>query len=172
MLRVCLLAFALLLPGTALAQPKEKEKAQLTDADKKQLEETKENAKAAAGFLGMGFVMFAAMCVGAIAFSLIPAVVAFGRGHPNALPITVVSLFFGWTCIGWVACLAWSLTAVETCSMLTRPARKVNTSPSPSCRAWARRSLTLASSPRCPCGCTPSSRSDTSSARSKIPSRS
>jgi CHASE2 domain-containing sensor protein len=41
----------------------------------------------------------------------VPAIVAFRRKHQNATPITVLNLFLGWTVIGWVAALIWSLTA-------------------------------------------------------------
>ncbi len=39
---------------------------------------------------------------------LIPAVVANCRNHSNQISIFIVDLFFGWTLIGWVACLAWA----------------------------------------------------------------
>jgi hypothetical protein len=31
------------------------------------------------------------------------------RGRPNTPALFVVNLFFGWTLIGWVFCLAWAL---------------------------------------------------------------
>jgi hypothetical protein len=43
----------------------------------------------------------------------LPTIVAMGRGHPNAAPIFVVNLVFGWTLLGFVAALAWSLTAID-----------------------------------------------------------
>ncbi|MCX7050750.1 MAG: superinfection immunity protein [Proteobacteria bacterium] len=41
----------------------------------------------------------------------LPWWVAKGRKHPNVYSIDVVNVFLGWTFIGWVACLAWSLSA-------------------------------------------------------------
>ena len=42
---------------------------------------------------------------------LLPWWVAKGRKHPNVYSIAVVNIFLGWTFVGWVACLAWSLSA-------------------------------------------------------------
>jgi hypothetical protein len=41
----------------------------------------------------------------------LPWWVARVRKHPNIDSIVVVNLFLGWTFIGWVACLAWSVSA-------------------------------------------------------------
>lgn len=50
------------------------------------------------------------MVAGAILIYLFPAFIACNRDHRNAASITVVNLFFGWTFIGWVVALAWSLS--------------------------------------------------------------
>lgn len=39
-----------------------------------------------------------------------PTFIALGRGHPNCVPILIVNLSLGWTVIGWVGALVWSLT--------------------------------------------------------------
>jgi hypothetical protein len=41
---------------------------------------------------------------------MVPTIVAVMREHQNTAPIAVVNIFTGWTFIGWVVCLAWSLT--------------------------------------------------------------
>ena len=41
---------------------------------------------------------------------LLPSIFACGRNHTNAGPIIVINLFTGWSLIGWVAALAWSLS--------------------------------------------------------------
>lgn len=43
----------------------------------------------------------------------IPCFVAAYRNHPNGAPIAVVNLFLGWTLIGWVVALAWSVKAFD-----------------------------------------------------------
>ena len=55
--------------------------------------------------LGIGF---AALLVW---LYLLPWWVAKGRKHPNVYSIAVVNIFLGWTFVGWVICLAWSLSA-------------------------------------------------------------
>lgn len=42
---------------------------------------------------------------------MLPAITASSRGHRQAAPIFVVNLFLGWTLIGWVVALAWSLSS-------------------------------------------------------------
>ncbi len=49
----------------------------------------------------------------AIALYFIPTVIAVFRGHHNVVAIFGLNLFLGWSFIGWVASLIWSLTAVE-----------------------------------------------------------
>ena len=41
---------------------------------------------------------------------LLPSLIACERNHLNQIPILIINLFLGWTLIGWVLCLAWSLT--------------------------------------------------------------
>jgi hypothetical protein len=40
-------------------------------------------------------------------------IVAAGRKHQSGNGILVVNLFLGWTVLGWVLALAWSLSAVR-----------------------------------------------------------
>jgi len=40
----------------------------------------------------------------------IPSIIASSRGHHNSTALFFANLFFGWTFIGWVICLVWSLT--------------------------------------------------------------
>lgn len=60
----------------------------------------------------------------AIALYFLPAVIAsFVRNHPNAGPIAAINIFLGWTLLGWVVALAWSLTGPNM----------ANTAPCPYC---------------------------------------
>jgi len=36
--------------------------------------------------------------------------IALARGHRNAVAITAVNILLGWTFVGWVVALVWSLT--------------------------------------------------------------
>ncbi|SER29022.1 Superinfection immunity protein [Faunimonas pinastri] len=48
-----------------------------------------------------------------IALYLLPAIIAFSRGHHNRVAILVLNLLLGWSVLGWIAALVWSFTAVE-----------------------------------------------------------
>ena len=43
----------------------------------------------------------------------IPSIIAHSRHHQNAIAITVLNVFLGWTFIGWVVALVWSFTEVR-----------------------------------------------------------
>lgn len=48
-------------------------------------------------------------------FYLLPSIIANSRKHKNKNSICVINIFFGWTILGWVVCLAWSVSSnVET----------------------------------------------------------
>jgi len=40
----------------------------------------------------------------------LPGIIALHRWHNNGTPILVCNLFLGWTFLGWVGSLIWSLT--------------------------------------------------------------
>ncbi len=44
---------------------------------------------------------------------LMPAIIAYYRGHHNKGLIFLLTIVIGWTVIGWIAVLVWSLTAVK-----------------------------------------------------------
>ena len=43
---------------------------------------------------------------------MIPTCVAASRRHRNTMAIAVLNIFFGWTLLGFVGCLVWSLINV------------------------------------------------------------
>jgi hypothetical protein len=47
--------------------------------------------------------------LGSVAVYFTPTLVAFLRDHRYVWPIVVTNLFLGWTYVGWVAALAWSV---------------------------------------------------------------
>jgi hypothetical protein len=53
-----------------------------------------------AGILAIGFIAFV---------YFFPTFVAFFRSKRDTLAIFVLNLFLGWTLVGWVICLTWSL---------------------------------------------------------------
>lgn len=50
--------------------------------------------------------------LGAVLYFL-PSIVAFNRKHQNAGAILLLNIFLGWTFIGWVVSLVWSMTQVQ-----------------------------------------------------------
>jgi uncharacterized membrane protein len=56
------------------------------------------------------FSMFElALVVLVIAFYFLPSLIAHFRGHKNRLALFLLNLFLGWTVLGWVASLVWSV---------------------------------------------------------------
>jgi Superinfection immunity protein len=53
------------------------------------------------------------VCLGLISILLyfLPSIIAAARHHRNATAIFVLNLLLGWTFLGWVAALVWSLTS-------------------------------------------------------------
>jgi hypothetical protein len=49
----------------------------------------------------------------------VPTIVAFSRRHPNAAAICVLNILLGWTIIGWVGTLIWSLSAIQPRQTIT-----------------------------------------------------
>ena len=44
-----------------------------------------------------------------IPFYLLPTIIAVVRHHPNILPIVLINILLGWTFLGWVGALIWSV---------------------------------------------------------------
>lgn len=50
------------------------------------------------------------LVAGAMAY-FAPLMIAYSRDHNNTMPIAIINTVFAWTVLGWVACLAWSLSS-------------------------------------------------------------
>lgn len=65
------------------------------------------------GFVGhsmMGnFCLILLGIIGIILYFL-PSIIAFKRRHSSRFGILIINLFFGWTFIGWIVSLAWSVS--------------------------------------------------------------
>jgi hypothetical protein len=59
-------------------------------------------------------VMFFALVLAALALYLTPTFIAFGRGHRYRLPIMAFNIGAGWSGIGWIWTLVWSLWPQNT----------------------------------------------------------
>lgn len=47
------------------------------------------------------------------ALYFLPTLVAFARGHHNKAQITLLNLFLGWTFLGWIGAIIWSVGVVK-----------------------------------------------------------
>lgn len=54
----------------------------------------------------LGFIL-------ALFIYFIPSMIAVMRGHNNTAPIIVINIFLGWSFLGWIGSLAWSLSHIE-----------------------------------------------------------
>ena len=69
-----------------------------------------EATPAASAELGVaGLILIGVGAVAWLFFNFTPFLIAWARGHRSTLAIFAVCLFFGWSCIGWVIALIWSL---------------------------------------------------------------
>ena len=66
---------------------------------------------AAAGVVGI--IVLLLLGVIGLVFYFLPTLIALSRNHHQWGAIAVINLFFGWTFIGWVVALAWSVSAAR-----------------------------------------------------------
>jgi len=52
---------------------------------------------------------------------LVPVLIATARRHHNRFAIIALNVFLGWTFVGWVIALVWSLTEVRSSPPVTSP---------------------------------------------------
>lgn len=61
------------------------------------------------GLMALPFVVLIIIFV----VHFIPTIIAFSRDHQSRWAIFMVNLFFGFTGLGWIIALIWSLTGVR-----------------------------------------------------------
>jgi hypothetical protein len=59
----------------------------------------------------MGFIAETVLILGGLAMYFLPTVVANRRHKKSENAIAMLNLLLGWTVLGWIASLVWSLTA-------------------------------------------------------------
>lgn len=78
---------------------------------------TPEQAAAATGvfatIMAMGMLFVVVCGLSSLLIYLAPTFIALYRRHPNIAPIFLVNAFLGWSIFGWIAALAWSITALD-----------------------------------------------------------
>jgi hypothetical protein len=51
-------------------------------------------------------------------FYMMPTITAFNRGHRSAGAICALNILLGWTMLGWIAALVWSLTSPQATQVI------------------------------------------------------
>ena len=59
---------------------------------------------------------------------LLPILLAWARGHDQLTLISLITLLFGWTILGWVVALLWSITKVDPAAVAVRASIKAERS--------------------------------------------
>ncbi len=70
-------------------------------------------------FILMFYFMLFGLAMGAfvaLALYFLPLIIAAARKHNQILPITLITIFLGWTFLGWLAAVIWSLSPDVQCS--------------------------------------------------------
>jgi hypothetical protein len=75
-------------------------------------------------FLGFGLGMLALFLFAWIFIANAPIWIAFYRGHPNAVPIALITFFLSWTGIAWIICLAWSCSSIDRGNVIVNVGRR------------------------------------------------
>lgn len=64
-------------------------------------------------FILMFYFMLFGLAMGAfvaLALYFLPLIIAAARKHNQILPITLITIFLGWTFLGWLVAIIWSLS--------------------------------------------------------------
>lgn len=59
----------------------------------------------------VGLIVLLAIVVICLAITFLPAIIAYRRKHNQKLAIFMLTLFTGWTFIGWVVAIVWASTS-------------------------------------------------------------
>jgi len=65
------------------------------------------------GSIGLPQIIFLLFLAFLLLIYIVPTIVAFKRDKRNRIAIFVLNILLGWTLIGWVVALVWSLTVDE-----------------------------------------------------------
>ena len=64
------------------------------------------------GFAALGGFTLFLIAIGVLLY-FVPAVIAWKRNHPQKTPIIALNILLGWSVLGWIASLIWSLTTPQ-----------------------------------------------------------
>lgn len=61
-----------------------------------------------------------ATLVGSVFIYLLPLIIATSRQHHNAVPISFLNIFLGWTVLGWIIAFLWAATSPPPTKIIIR----------------------------------------------------
>ena len=61
----------------------------------------------------IGALQFLILVIFVFPLYFLPLIIAAARHHPHILGIFLIDLFLGWTFLGWVGALVWSVWTIE-----------------------------------------------------------
>jgi hypothetical protein len=76
---------------------------------------------------------FSGLLILAAILYFFPTVIALLRWRPNLMAIFALNLFLGWSVIGWVIALVWSLSATASVVAVAAPVDTRGTKKCPAC---------------------------------------
>jgi hypothetical protein len=60
--------------------------------------------------MGIGQIFLVFLVLSSLALWFLPGAIAMRRGMEYATACFLLTIFFGWTGIGWIACMIWAVT--------------------------------------------------------------
>lgn len=63
-------------------------------------------------FAGMSLIALVLLVVVGAFIYFVPSIIAWKRKHNQFIPILLINVFFGWSLIGWVGALVWSVMSL------------------------------------------------------------
>jgi hypothetical protein len=64
-------------------------------------------------FFGFGLFLSLVIIIVGLGFYFIPTIIAVARNHKNKIGIFLLNLLAGWTFLGWVGALIWSVITLS-----------------------------------------------------------
>lgn len=66
-----------------------------------------------------------------VSFISFPILIALYRSHPDLAAISLIAIFFGWTCLGWWVALIWAVKSIPRPSRVSVNIGRVDTGADP-----------------------------------------
>ena len=109
---ISLSAFVDNIEGQQPNLPPVKPRAEMNQEEKDVADKIVAVTKGAAGVSICAILGFILLGVASIVVDLTPIFIAMYRSHPDTMAISLITIFFGWTCIGWWVAVIWAVKSI------------------------------------------------------------